>query len=250
MAAIRPPHGGIDFLGRLQQRLRELGVGSIASICGRYYAMDRDNRWERTELAYRAVVHGEAKTRASDPEEALRKSYEQGLTDEFVLPIVLTAGTGAAAAPVGCIRDDDAVVFFNFRADRARQMTRAIAEPGFDKFIDPERPANLSFVGMTQYDKSFPWLRFVFGSEKLEHILANVFAEVGFRNLRVAGNREICPRHLTALTAASKSPSPARSASSLPSPKVPTYDLMPEMSAAGIADAVVHAIEKGAIRRH
>ncbi len=239
-----PPHSGLDFVRQLQHKLRELGVGRIASISGRYYAMDRDNRWERGELAYRAIVHGEAKTRSADPEDAIGRSYEQGTTDEFILPVAITSGPGPAAAPVACVRDDDAVIFFNFRADRARQMTRAIAEPGFDKFSDPQRPANLYFVAMTQYDKSFSWLRYIFGPEKLEHILANVFAEQGFRNLRVAETEKYA--HVTYFfNGGVEKPFPGEERVLVPSPKVPTYDLQPEMSAAGIADTVVHAIEKG-----
>ncbi len=175
-----PPHSGIDYLRQLQQKMRELGVGSIASIVGRYYAMDRDNRWERMERAYRAVVHGEAERRSADPIDAVRKSYEQGTTDEFVEPVVMTTGSEATAKPLTQIRDEDAVIFFNFRADRARQMTRAIAEPGFDKFTDPARPKDLFFLAMSLYDKTFSWLRFLFGPEKLEHILAQVFARDRF----------------------------------------------------------------------
>jgi 2,3-bisphosphoglycerate-independent phosphoglycerate mutase len=239
-----PPNSGIDFLRQLQQKLRELGVGRIASLCGRYYAMDRDNRWERVEKAYRAVVHGEAETRMADPVEALRRSYEQGVTDEFVLPVVITTGVNASAPPVATVHDNDAVILYNFRADRARQMTRAIAEPGFDKFVDPARPKNLEYVGMTQYDKSFTWLRFVFGAEKLEHILAQAFADVGFRNLRVAETEKYA--HVTYFfNGGVEKPFPGEERLLVPSPKVPTYDLKPEMSAAGITDAVVKAIEKG-----
>src|ERR1700756_1461705 len=108
-----PPHSGRDFVLQLQQKIRELGVGQIATLVGRYYAMDRDNRWERVELAYRAVVHGEAETRADDPVAALQRSYEQEVTDEFVKPIVVTKGSGPAALPVGPIHGDDAVIFFN-----------------------------------------------------------------------------------------------------------------------------------------
>ncbi|MGC2803801.1 MAG: 2,3-bisphosphoglycerate-independent phosphoglycerate mutase, partial [Candidatus Acidiferrum sp.] len=107
-----PPNSGRDYVRQLQQKMRELGVGEIATLTGRYYAMDRDNRWERVELAYRAVVHGEAETHSSDPIAALQKSYEQGVTDEFVKPIVITKGDGAAAVPVATIRDDDAIIFF------------------------------------------------------------------------------------------------------------------------------------------
>src|SRR6202790_2761047 len=125
-----PPHSGRDFVRQLQQKMRELGVGEIATLIGRYYAMDRDNRWARVELAYRAAVHSEAETHSNDPIAALQKSYEQGVTDEFVKPIVITKGDGAAAVPTGQVHGDDAVIFYNFRADRARQMTRALVEPG------------------------------------------------------------------------------------------------------------------------
>src|SRR6266568_6646911 len=145
-----PPHSGRDFVQQLRQKMRELGVGKIATLVGRYYAMDRDNRWERIELAYRAMVHGEAETRTSDPVAALNASYEGGVTDEFVKPIVVMKEEGSAAKPVGLIRDDDAVIFYNFRADRARQMTYALAAPDFDKFVDAKRPKNLFYVAMTQ----------------------------------------------------------------------------------------------------
>ena len=121
-----PPNSGRDFIRQLQQKIRELGIGEIATVVGRYYAMDRDNRWERVELAYRALVHGEAETKAAIPWQRCSSSYEQGVTDEFVKPVVITRGEGPTAPPVGLIRDDDAVIFFNFRADRARQMTLAL----------------------------------------------------------------------------------------------------------------------------
>src|SRR5229473_1448284 len=183
-----PPHGGRDFVQQLQQKMRELGVGKIATLVGRYYAMDRDNRWERIELAYRAMVHGEAETRTADPVAALNASYETGVTDEFVKPIVVVNEEGAAGKPVGLIRDDDAIIFYNFRADRARQMTYALAAPDFDKFADAKRPKNLFYVGMTQYDKNWPWLKYVIAPEKLEHILAQVFAELQYKNLRTVEN--------------------------------------------------------------
>jgi 2,3-bisphosphoglycerate-independent phosphoglycerate mutase len=240
-----PPHSGIDYLRQLQQKMRELGIGHIASLAGRYYAMDRDNRWERVERAYRAVAHGEAERLSFDPVEAMRKSYEQGITDEFVEPVVMTTGARATAAPVAPIRDEDAVIFYNFRADRARQMTRAIAEPNFDKFADPSRPKNLFFVAMTQYDKTFSWLKYLFGPEKLEHILAQVFAELNYRNLRVAETEKYA--HVTYFfNGGVEKPFSGEERILVPSPKVPTYDLQPEMSAEGITDAVVQAIDKGA----
>ena len=240
-----PPHSGMDYLRQLQQQMRETGIGRIASFTGRYYAMDRDNRWERVERAYRAVVHGESELCAADPIEAVRRSYESGVTDEFAAPVVITDGAGAAAPPLTRIRDDDAVIFFNFRADRARQMTKAIAEPGFDKFADPARPKNLCFVAMTQYDKSYAWLRYVLGPEKVEHILAQVFADLGLRNLRVAETEKYA--HVTYFfNGGVEKPFAGEERVLVPSPKVATYDLMPEMSAAGVADAVIQAVEKGA----
>ncbi len=226
--------------------MREYGVGQIGTIIGRYYAMDRDNRWERIEKAYRAMVHGDAEAKFADPIAAMRTSYEKGVTDEFFAPIVITTGEapGKSATPRGLIRDDDAVIFFNFRADRARQTTRALAEPNFDKFVDPVRPKNLCFVAMTQYEKTWPWLRYVLGPEKVEHILAHVFAEMNFRNLRVAETEKYA--HVTYFfNGGVEKPFPGEERILVPSPKVATYDLKPEMSAAGIADAVVQAIEKG-----
>ena len=241
-----PPESGIDFLRQLQQKMREYGAGQIASISGRYYAMDRDNRWERVEKAYRAMVHGVAEAKFTDPIAAMRASYEKGVTDEFVVPTVLTteAAAGRAAVPRGLIRDDDAVIFFNFRADRARQITRALIEPGFKEFSDPARPKNLAFVGMTQYEKTWPWLRYLLAPEKLEHILANVFAELEYKNLRVAETEKYA--HVTYFfNGGVEKPFGGEERIVVPSQKVPTYDLKPEMSAAGVADAVIHAIEKG-----
>jgi len=239
-----PPNSGRDYVRQLQQKMRELGVGEIATLVGRYYAMDRDNRWERIELAYRALVHGEAEAKTSDPVAALQRSYEQGVTDEFVKPVVITHGEGAAAVPLGQIRDEDAVIFYNFRADRARQMTMALVEPGFDKFTDEKRPQNLFFVAMTQYEKTWPWLNHVLAPEKLEYILAQVFAELQYKNLRTAETEKYA--HVTYFfNGGVEKPFGGEERILVPSPKVATYDLKPEMSAAGITDTVVKAIEKG-----
>src|SRR6202140_3319518 len=239
-----PPHSGREFVKQLQQKMRELGVGQIATLVGRYYAMDRDNRWERIELAYRAMVHGEAETKSNDPVAALQQSYEQGVTDEFVKPIVVTRGTGPAAPPVGLIRDDDAVIFYNFRADRARQITYALEAPDFDKFADPKRPKNLFFVGMTKYDKNWPWLKCIITPEKLEQILAQVFQELQYKNLRCAETEKYA--HVTYFfNGGVEKPFAGEERILVPSPKVATYDLKPEMSAKGITDTVVKAIEKG-----
>jgi 2,3-bisphosphoglycerate-independent phosphoglycerate mutase len=239
-----PPHSGREFVQQLQQKMRELGVGEIATLVGRYYAMDRDNRWERIEMAYRALVHGEAETRTNDPVAALQASYQQDVTDEFVKPIVVTRGSGNSTKPVALIRDDDAVILFNFRADRARQMTYALAAPDFDKFADPQRPQNLFYVAMTQYDKKWPWLNHVISPEKLEQILAQVFAELDYKNLRCAETEKYA--HVTYFfNGGVEKPFGGEERILVPSPKVATYDLKPEMSAAGITDTVVNAVEKG-----
>jgi 2,3-bisphosphoglycerate-independent phosphoglycerate mutase len=241
-----PPNSGIDFLRQLEQKMREYRIGTIATVIGRYYAMDRDNRWERIEKAYRAMVHGDAEARFPGPIAAIRASYEKDVTDEFVAPAVIMneAAPGKPATPRGLIRDEDAVIFFNFRADRARQTTRALAEPNFDKFTDPKRPKNLCFVAMTQYEKTWPWLRYILGPEKVEHILAQVFGEMNFRNLRCAETEKYA--HVTYFfNGGVEKPYPGEERILVPSPKVPTYDLKPEMSAAGITDTVVQAIEKG-----
>ncbi len=236
-----PPNSGQDFLLQLQQKMREYSTGRIATIGGRYYGMDRDNRWPRIELAYRAIVHGDSEHRSPDPVVAIRASYERGVTDEFVEPIVVTEPSGE---PVACMRDEDAIIFFNFRADRARQITRALVEPRFNQFSDPKRPSDLLLTGMTQYEKTWPWLRYVVAPEKLEHILAQVFADANFRNLRVAETEKYA--HVTYFfNGGIEKPYPGEERILVPSPKVATYDLQPEMSAAGITDTVVNAIAKG-----
>lgn len=235
-----PPDSGKDYLRQLQQKLREYQTGAIATVIGRYYAMDRDNRWPRIQRAYRAMVHGEAEHKSTDPIAAVVASYERGVTDEFVEPIVIT---NPAGEPVGQIRDHDAVLFFNFRADRARQLTRALAEPSFDQFVDPRRPQHLFFVAMTQYEKTWPWLQYVLGPQKPEHILAEIFAAENLRNLRVAETEKYA--HVTYFfNGGIETPYPGEERILVPSPKVATYDLKPEMSAPGVTDVVVRAIEQ------
>src|SRR6266700_8383189 len=189
------------------------------------------------------MVHGESETRTSDPVAALNASYEAGVTDEFVKPIVVMSEEGSAGKPVGLIHDDDAVIFYNFRADRARQMTYALAAPDFDKFVDAKRPKNLFYVAMTQYDKKWPWLQSVIKPDKLEQILAQVFADLNFKNLRTAETEKYA--HVTYFfNGGVEKPFFGEERILVPSPKVATYDLKPEMSAQGITDTVVNAIEK------
>lgn len=241
-----PPNSALGFLQQLEKKMAELHVGQIATVSGRYYAMDRDNRWERIQRAYDAIVHGRSELKFSEPLAAIKASYEHLVTDEFVVPAVITQahGEGISSLPRATIRDDDAVIFFNFRADRARQMTRALAEPGFKEFNDPSRPKNLFYVGMTQYEKTWPWLQYIQSPEKLEHILAQVFGDMGFRNLRCAETEKYA--HVTYFfNGGIEKAYTGEERILVPSPKVPTYDLQPEMSASGITDTVVKAISKG-----
>jgi 2,3-bisphosphoglycerate-independent phosphoglycerate mutase len=236
-----PPESGQHHLKRLQDKLDEIGAGQIASITGRYYGMDRDNRWPRTEKAYRAIVHGEAGHAHTDAVAAIRESYQREVTDEFVEPIVLKDADGNPRCHVG---DADAVIFFNFRADRARQLSRALAEPGFDQFADPQRPKDIFFVSLTRYDKTFIWAQHVFGPQHPDNILAHVFAREGLKNLRLAETEKYA--HVTYFfNGGVEKAYPGEQRVLVPSPKVATYDLKPEMSAAGIAGEIEKAVWGG-----
>jgi len=234
-----PPTNGAGYVEQLQQQMRTIGVGTIATVSGRYYAMDRDKRWERTEKAYAAMVLGQG-LHAMNPLEAVRESYERGVTDEFVVPIVITDKRGQ---PLATIRDEDAVIFFNFRADRVRQITRALTDPTLEGIPRSSMPQRLHYVCLTQYDKTLQ-LPYVLGPEEPQHILANLFAERGLRNLRVAETEKYA--HVTYFfNGGVERAYPGEERILVPSPKVATYDLQPEMNAAGIADTVVKAVEGG-----
>jgi len=236
------PNSGKDYLQQLQRKFREYGVGKLASLSGRYYAMDRDRRWERIQLAYDAIVKGTGPATA-DPLAAISESYQRGVTDEFFVPTVVTEG----GQPVATIRDEDSCIFFNYRADRARQMTRALTRAGEpDAALESTLPAaqgpkHLHYVCMTQYDKTFH-LPTVIAPESLDNILAKVMGDHGMRNLRVAETEKYA--HVTYFfNGGVEQPFPGEDRALIPSQKVATYDLKPEMSAAGIAARVVQAIE-------
>ncbi len=237
------PTSGQNYLRQIQQRCREYGVGGIASVAGRYYAMDRDRRWERIKLAFDAMVRG-AGPQATDPVAGLVESYNQGTTDEFIVPHVIASH----GRPVGGIQPEDAVIFFNYRADRARQMTRALTRSGEpDAALEAAIPAAaaprpLEYVCMTRYDKTFT-LPVVMPPESMDHLLAQVMGERGLRNLRVAETEKYA--HVTYFfNGGVEKPFPGEDRALIPSPKVATYDLQPEMSARGVAARVVEAIEK------
>ncbi len=251
------PTNGAGYLEQLQQKMREYNCGKIATVNGRYYAMDRDRRWERVVKAYNAMVFADAEGgKQADPVQGMKESYNKGVTDEFVMPFVCTDSKGQALAT---IRDDDACICFNFRADRVREITRALTRnsglnaqggsdlPGaadLDAAIPRDRvPKNLHYVCMTQYDKNFN-LPAVIPPESMANILANVMGGLNMRNLRVAETEKYA--HVTYFfNGGVEQPFPGEDRVLVPSPKVATYDLKPEMSAAGIADAVVKATEDG-----
>jgi 2,3-bisphosphoglycerate-independent phosphoglycerate mutase len=236
--------------------MRELNTGKIASVSGRYYAMDRDRRWDRERKAFEAMVLGKGEGGTFvDAVQGMKESYNRNVTDEFVVPFVCVDNRGE---PLARIRDDDSCINFNFRADRARQITRVLArnsgitkENGRDlpdaetlEQVIPaaEVPKNLRYICMTRYDKQFE-LPFVVQPDSLTNILANVMAGEQMRNLRVAETEKYA--HVTYFfNGGIEQPFPGEERVMVPSPKVATYDLKPEMSAAGIADEVVKAIEK------
>ncbi|MGH9396135.1 MAG: 2,3-bisphosphoglycerate-independent phosphoglycerate mutase [Terriglobia bacterium] len=233
------PTNGAGYLAALQQKMREYGVGKIATLTGRYYAMDRDNRWERIQKGYDAMVNGEGAA-AKDAVEAAKSFYNQGITDEFMPAIVLK---GADGQPVGKIHSGDAVMFFNFRADRARQTTRALTQPDLNTFERRNFPAQLHYLCMTRYDRTFT-LPYVFSPQELTHILAEIMGEMNLRNLRVAETEKYA--HVTYFfNGGVEKAYPGEDRILVPSQKVATYDLKPEMSAAGIKDTVVKAVNGG-----
>ena len=251
------PTNGAGYLEQLQQKMREYNCGKIATVNGRYYAMDRDRRWERIAKAYNAMVFADAEGgKQADPVQGMKDSYNKGVTDEFVIPFVCTDSQGQALAT---IRDDDSCICFNFRADRVRQITRALARnsglndkggsdlPGaadLDATIPRDRvPKNLHYVCMTRYDKNFS-LPVVIPPESMANILANVMGGMNMRNLRIAETEKYA--HVTYFfNGGVEQPFPGEDRVMIQSPKVATYDLKPEMSAAGVADAVVKATEDG-----
>jgi 2,3-bisphosphoglycerate-independent phosphoglycerate mutase len=232
-----PPSSAHLYVKALQEKLAEIGFGEVASVCGRYYAMDRDKRWERTKRAYDLLVSG-AGEKASDPLTAVRRSYERGVTDEFVEPAVITRPGGS---PVATVRDGDSIIFFNFRADRARQLTRALAVEDFDGFPVPDRP-KIDYVCFTLYDQTFG-LPIAFPQLRHQNILAEVFAAVGVRNYRLAETEKYA--HVTYFfNGGTEREFPNERRLLVPSPKVATYDLMPEMAAFKVTDKIIRAVEE------
>lgn len=227
------PSSGAGYIRALETEMNRLGAGRVATITGRYYAMDRDKRWERVDVAYRALVRGEGR-RATDPVVAIEAAYGMGETDEFVKPIILEDENGLIVPRIGT---GDGVIFFNFRADRARQLTRAFIEPGFSEFDVSDRPS-VSFVTMTNYDDTFD-VPVAFPPQHLSHILGEEVSSAGFRQLRIAETEKYA--HVTYFfNGGLEEPFPREERVLIPSPRdVATYDLRPEMSAYKIKDELI-----------
>jgi len=233
-----PPKSAAGFLATLAADLRRITGprAEIASLVGRYYAMDRDKRWERTQLGYELLVHDRGRP-AAEPVQAVLDAYARGETDEFVKPIVITRD----GAPVAPLRSGDGVICFNYRSDRMRQIVRALALPGFDGFPVPERPA-LTLVTMTQYDATFPFPQ-AFPPFSLARILAEVLADAGRSQFHTAETEKYA--HVTYFFNGGREPPyPGEERVLVPSPKVATYDLAPEMSADGVTDALCAALAR------
>jgi 2,3-bisphosphoglycerate-independent phosphoglycerate mutase len=234
-----PPRSAGPSLEKADQLFAELGCGRTASITGRYYAMDRDNRWERVERAYRLLTEGISEHSANNAQDALSAAYERGENDEFVLPTAIQADGDDDAT----IRDGDAVLFMNFRADRARQLTRAFVDVGFDGFERRLLPGLSGFVMTTQYaaDIDTPC---AFPPEPLANVLGDYLGQLGMTQLRLAETEKYA--HVTFFFSGGREELfPGEARELVPSPDVATYDLKPEMSAPEVTDKLVEAIESG-----
>ncbi|MDD3014432.1 MAG: 2,3-bisphosphoglycerate-independent phosphoglycerate mutase [Candidatus Gastranaerophilales bacterium] len=227
-----PPKSAIEFVTPVDDKLKAFGLPRIASVIGRYYAMDRDKRWDRVEKAYNCLLFGEG-NKAESAEQGIKESYANDINDEFVLPIVIGSESSR-------IQDNDAVIFFNFRPDRARQLTRAINDPNFSGFDRKKTLENTCYVCMTQYDETFN-LPTAFHPQKLTHILGEVLDENGVQQFRTAETEKYA--HVTFFfNGGMEKAFPTEKRVLVPSPKVATYDLKPEMSAPQVTDEVVKAL--------
>jgi 2,3-bisphosphoglycerate-independent phosphoglycerate mutase len=230
-----PPRSAVQYMTALREEMRRQGVGEVATVMGRYYGMDRDNRWERIAQAYNAMVCGQGRD-ASDAVAAIERSYSEDVGDEFVVPVVLRRADGA---PVGTIQNGDAVICFNFRADRVRQMTKALTDPDFSGFPRPQRP-EVHYTCLTQYSPDFD-LPVAFPPQSLDEILAEVFAAHGIRNVRIAETEKYA--HVTYFfNGGIEAPFAHEDRVLIPSAKVATYDLQPEMRAQEITDAALERL--------
>ena len=229
------PTSGADFVAQTVEKCRELGVGKITTVMGRYYAMDRDKRWDRVEQAYDAMVYGESAAFNPVPVAAVKDSYAAGITDEFVEPVVCDQD--------GTISDNDSVIFFNYRPDRAREITRTLVDPDFDGFTRQFFP--VTFVCNTEYDATMPNVEVAFPRNTVRNGLGEYLSQMGMTQLRIAETEKYA--HVTFFfNGGSETVFPGEDRCLVASPKVATYDLQPEMSAYEVCDKCVERIESGA----
>ena len=230
-----PPASAETYVAELQEKMKEKGIGKIASLSGRFYAMDRDKRWQRVQKCYDALVNGEGE-KAGDPIKAIEDSYQKEVFDEFVVPTVICNGN----EPVAKIEENDSVIFFNFRPDRAREITRAIVDPEFDGF--ETKKMNLYYVCFTSYDETMPNVHVAFKKEPLKNTFGEVVSEAGLTQLRIAETEKYA--HVTFFfNGGEEKQYPGEDRILVPSPKVETYDMKPEMSAYEVTDKVCEALE-------
>ena len=232
-----PPESGAGYMKQLIEKLNSVGIGSVASVTGRYYCMDRDKRWERVEKAYSSFVYGEGEGGFNpDPVAAIEKSYADGVTDEFVLPVVCDKD--------GIIKPNDTVIFFNFRPDRAREITRTLVDPEFDGFERKNGLFPLNYVCFTEYDATIPNVEVAFKAQELTNTFGEYIGEHGLTQLRIAETEKYA--HVTFFfNGGNEEPYKGEDRCLIASPKVATYDLQPEMSAYLVTDEVVKRIESG-----
>lgn len=232
-----PPESGKDFVAQLLAKMEEIGVGTLATISGRYYAMDRDNRWERVEKAYKAFVYGETDAgKMEEPLAAMQASYNAGVTDEFVLPVVTCQG--------GRISAGDSLIFFNFRPDRAREITRSFVDDTFEDFARKNGRFPLTYVCFTQYDATMPNVLVAFAPDGLHNVMGAYLASCGKTQLRIAETEKYA--HVTFFfNGGVEAPFEGEDRALVASPQVATYDLQPEMSAPGVAEECVRRVQSG-----
>lgn len=233
-----PPASGKEYVEQLVAKMEEIGVGEVATVMGRYYAMDRDNRWERVEKAYRAMAYGEGEPASSGPA-GIQASYDKDVTDEFVLPTVVMKD----GAPVATIKENDSIIFFNFRPDRAREITRAFCDDVFKGF-EREKRICTKYVCFTEYDVTIPNKEVAFVKEEITNTFGEFLAKNGLRQARIAETEKYA--HVTFFfNGGVEEPNDGEDRILVNSPKVATYDLKPEMSAYEVCDKLTEAIRSG-----
>jgi 2,3-bisphosphoglycerate-independent phosphoglycerate mutase len=231
-----PYRSGYEFISKLQAQMASLGLGKVASVCGRYWAMDRDNRWERTQAAYSAIVDGQAEVMAEDPLQAITDSYQKNVNDEELAPTVIIQNN----QPIATVQPGDSVVFFNFRADRMRQLVTALALPGFTKFTPYRHVDKLTIVTLTEYVRDLP-VAVAFLPETVTNPLAAVLAQAGLTQLHIAETEKYA--HVTYfINGGQGAIYPGEQQVLIPSPKVSSYDAAPAMSSNAITDRVLREL--------